>query len=177
MDELLALLSLSDTGWGDEIASGVGVTISLALATSFTAYGYLRKVAAVDGRIGLFWETSFNLPIAIVGLTILQLNGLGHFQESPAQALMLMAAGLVTVVPLLVETFGGCAPPLMSALQRAADWRQNKLTLSEYDETTWSARTWLSFVSQRLSVATQLAAAQEVAEALGLSVAADPRLQ
>ena len=48
---------------------------------------------------------------------------------------------------------------------------------SEYDETTWSARTWLSFVSQRLSVATQLAAAQEVAEALGLSVAADPRLQ
>ena len=36
---------------------------------------------------------------------------------------------------------------------------------------------WLSFVSQRLSVATQLAAAQEVAEALGLSVAADPRLQ
>ena len=58
-----------------------------------------------------------------------------------------------------------------------ADWRQNKLTSSEYDETTWSARTWLSFVSQRLSVATQLAAAQEVAEALGLSVAADPRLQ
>ena len=45
------------------------------------------------------------------------------------------------------------------------------------DETTWSARTWLSFVSQRLSVPTQLAAAQEVAEALGLSVAADPRLQ
>ena len=64
-----------------------------------------------------------------------------------------------------------------SALQWAADWRQNKLTSSEYDETTWSARTWLSFVSQRLSVATQLAAAQEVAEALGLSVAADPRLQ
>ena len=61
--------------------------------------------------------------------------------------------------------------------RRAADWRQNKLTSSEYDETTWSARTWLSFVSQRLSVATQLAAAQEVAEALGLSVAADPRLQ
>ena len=30
---------------------------------------------------------------------------------------------------------------------------------------------------ERLSVATQLAAAQEVAEALGLSVAADPRLQ
>ena len=35
----------------------------------------------------------------------------------------------------------------------------------------------IPFVSLRLFVATQLAAAQEVAEALGLSVAANPRLQ
>ena len=83
----------------------------------------------------------------------------------------------VTVVPLLMETFGGCAPRLMEALLAAAEWRANKLTSSEYDETTWSARTWLSFVSQRISVAAQLAAAQEVAEALGLAVAADPRAQ
>jgi polar amino acid transport system permease protein len=33
MDDVLTLLSLGDTGWGDEIASGVGVTLSLALAT------------------------------------------------------------------------------------------------------------------------------------------------
>ena len=103
-------------------------------------------------------------------------TGGGHVRQKLGDYDRAVGAG-VTVVPLLVETFGGCAPPLMSALQRAADWRQNKLTSSEYDETTWSARTWLSFVSQRLSVATQLAAAQEVAEALGLSVAADPRLQ
>ena len=53
----------------------------------------------------------------------------------------------------------------------------NKLAGSEYDETTWSARTWLTFAAQRISVATQLSAAQEVAQALGLSVsvAADPR--
>ena len=81
---------------------------------------------------------------------------------------------LLLLLALLDPTAGDAPKP---ALQRAADWRQNKLTSSEYDETTWSARTWLSFVSQRLSVATQLAAAQEVAEALGLSVAADPRLQ
>ena len=48
---------------------------------------------------------------------------------------------------------------------------------SPYKPTLNKKCTWLSFVSQRLSVATQLAAAQEVAEALGLSVAADPRLQ
>jgi len=46
---------------------------------------------------------------------------------------------------------------------------------SEHSETTWSARTWKTFVAQRISVAVQLSLAQEVAEALGLSVAADPR--
>ena len=52
-------------------------------------------------------------------------------------------------------------------------WRANKLTASEYDETAWSARTWMAFATQRLSVVVQYSAAQEVAEALGLSVAAE----
>ena len=86
------------------------------------------------------------------------------------------AAG-VECVPLLVETFGGMSPALYDALREASDWRANKLTSSEYDETTWSARTWMTFVAQRISVAVQLSSAQEVAEALGLSVAADPRAQ
>ena len=51
----------------------------------------------------------------------------------------------------------------------------DSLTISDWRETTWSARTWLTFVAQRLSVAVQLSVAQEAAEALGLSVAADPR--
>lgn len=80
--------------------------ISLILAVSFTAYGYLRKVAAVDGRIGLFWETGFLLPFSIVGLAVLQLGGNGHFHESTGHALMLMSAGVVTVVPLLLYTIG-----------------------------------------------------------------------
>ena len=52
----------------------------------------------------------------------------------------------VRCVPLLVETFGGLSPPLVDALRTAAEWRKNKLTASEYDETTWSARTWMAFV-------------------------------
>ena len=28
----------------------------------------------------------------------------------------------------------------------------NKLSRSQYDETTWSARTWMSYQTQRLSV-------------------------
>ena len=53
--------------------------------------------------------------------------------------------------------------------------RQQADRVAEYDETTWSARTFMAFTTQRLSVAVQYSAAQEVAEALGLSVAADPR--
>ena len=84
------------------------------------------------------------------------------------------AAG-VTCVPLLVETFGGFGAGLVDVLHAADAWRQGKLTSSEYDETTWSARKSLPFAMQRISVAAHLAMAQEVAEALGLSVAADPR--
>ena len=85
---------------------------------------------------------------------------------------------LYACVPLLLETFGGFSPEVVSTLRGAAEWSKNKLASSvEYDETTWAARTWTSFVSQRISVAAQLAMAQEAAEALGLSVAADPRGQ
>lgn len=80
--------------------------ISLLLAVSFTCYGYLRKVVTADGRVGLFWETSFLLPFAIIGLIWLQASGHGHFTESPRQALLLMAAGVVTVVPLLLYIIG-----------------------------------------------------------------------
>ena len=86
---------------------------------------------------------------------------------------------VVVGVPCLYVggAFGRLSPPLVDALRAAAEWRKNKLTASEYDETTWSARTWMAFVTQRLSVASQLSMAQEAAEALGLSVAADPRAQ
>ena len=56
------------------------------------------------------------------------------------------------------------SPALHDALREASDWRSNKLTSSEHDETTWSARTWMTFVAQRISVAMQLSLAQEVAE-------------
>ena len=80
------------------------------------------------------------------------------------------------VVLMLVETFGGLGPALVEELRKGAEWRANKLTASEYDETTWSARTFMAFTTQGLSVAVQYSAAQEVAEALPrLSVAADPR--
>ena len=80
--------------------------ISLVLAFSFTGYGYLRKVAAVDGRIGLFWETAFVLPFALITLVWLQIHGEGHFLQSPAEAGLLILAGVITIVPLLLYIIG-----------------------------------------------------------------------
>ena len=78
------------------------------------------------------------------------------------------AAG-VQVTALLVESFGGFGPELLALMRDAAEWKSNKLSAAEYDETTWAARTWLTFVMQRISVAVHKAVAREVSTALGLS--------
>ena len=44
----------------------------------------------------------------------------------------------------------------------------NKLFASEYEETTWSARTWTTFAAQKLSVALHYAAATEISAALSV---------
>ena len=63
----------------------------------------------------------------------------------------------------------------MQLLRDLAEERQNRLNKAKYERTTWAARTWLSFSSQKLSVALHRAAALEIAHALGLSTGADGR--
>ena len=43
--------------------------------------------------------------------------------------------------------------------------------------TTWSARSWLSFSAQKVSVALHRAVAYELVHALGLSAAVDERVR
>ena len=74
-----------------------------------------------------------------------------------------LAAGL-EVVTMLFETLGGFSPDFVSVLQRAAAEVSNKLSSNQYDETTWSARSWMAFASQQLSVAVQLAVADEISD-------------
>jgi hypothetical protein len=81
----------------------------------------------------------------------------------------------VDVRCLLFETFGGFGPETMGLLEALADERGNKLNKGEYEVTTWSARKWMSFVCQQISVALHRAAAAEIAHAMGMSVASDPR--
>jgi len=79
-------------------------------------------------------------------------NGTGYVPPKDGAYKRAQACG-VDVSEWLVETFGGLGERLIGDLQAAGEYRSNKLTAAEYDETTWSARTWLSFVYQRLSVA------------------------
>ena len=60
-------------------------------------------------------------------------------------------------------------------LRQAAGFRMNRLTKAEYAETTWSARNWLTFVSQRFAVAVQRSMAEEIGKALGVCSTVDPR--
>ncbi|MHA6287987.1 EamA family transporter RarD [Maricaulis sp. CAU 1757] len=103
----IAAIVLAAIGVANQVITvGVVPWISLTLAFTFASYGYLRKVASVDGRVGLFWETVFILPFAVVGLAWLQATGGGHFFTTPGQALLLMGTGLITVVPLLCYIIG-----------------------------------------------------------------------
>lgn len=88
------------------IAVGEVPWISLALALAFTGYGYLRKIVTVDSRIGLFWETAFLLPFALIALAWMQTQGQGHFLQGPAEAALLIIAGLITIIPLLLYIVG-----------------------------------------------------------------------
>ena len=74
--------------------------ISLGLGISFCAYGVIRKQVKADAQTGLFIECLF---LALPGLAYvlwLQSTGAGHFTDRPTIALLLLAAGPATVVPL-----------------------------------------------------------------------------
>ncbi|KAA5803473.1 EamA family transporter RarD [Alkalicaulis satelles] len=81
--------------------------IALVLAGTFTVYGYVRKTIAVDGRIGLFWETALlAIPSAFALIWLEAGGGSGHFFTGPQAALLLILTGPMTVAPLLLFILG-----------------------------------------------------------------------
>ncbi len=82
--------------------------VSLGLATSFGFYGLLRKKVNVDAKTGLLVETALLLPIAIIYLiATLDSASASMLTNTTEMNLLLMAAGVVTSVPLLL--FAGSA--------------------------------------------------------------------
>jgi chloramphenicol-sensitive protein RarD len=77
--------------------------IALVLAASFGSYGLVKKLAGVGAAESLAVETLILLAPAIVCVAILQAVGTGTFTEdAPGHALLLMASGVVTALPLLL---------------------------------------------------------------------------
>ncbi|EHY1015667.1 EamA family transporter RarD [Vibrio vulnificus] len=79
--------------------------VAIALAFSFGFYGLLRKKVSVDAQTGLFIETLVMLPAAAIYLLFIANTPTSNMLANPSQLnLLLIAAGVVTTLPLLCFT-------------------------------------------------------------------------
>lgn len=94
--------------------SGSVPWIALLLASSFGAYGLLRKTAALGALEGLSFETMVLFPFALAYVGWLTANGDNAFLNAPADTtrLLLAAAGPITAIPLLLFATGARQIPL-----------------------------------------------------------------
>ena len=88
------------------ISFGSIPVVSLGLAASFGIYGLLRKKVNVDAKTGLLVETAILVPVALLYL-MTNLDSTSILENGWQMNLLLMAAGIVTSVPLLC--FAGAA--------------------------------------------------------------------
>ena len=77
--------------------------IALSLGTSFAFYGVIRKRVVIGATPGLFVETLILMPIAVVWLGSMMMAGESTFGAAgPGMVGLLLAAGPITVVPLVM---------------------------------------------------------------------------
>jgi chloramphenicol-sensitive protein RarD len=95
---LIALVAVSIFAFG----YGHFPWIALGLCTSFGLYGLLRKQSGTAAIPGLFLETLFLLPLALVYLVLLANRGALIFGPSHLSlSVILTTTGIVTAVPLI----------------------------------------------------------------------------
>lgn len=87
--------------------------ISLILAFSFGLYGLVRKQQSADAMTGLFLETAILLPLALLFVLYLTSTQTGHFIHGGFEVTgLLIAAGVITAIPLLAFAAGARRLPL-----------------------------------------------------------------
>lgn len=98
-----AAVGLAVTGVGLQLIHyGSLPWIALVLASSFALYGLFRKKLAVDAIGGLFIESMLLLPLALFYWWQFTDSSAANLLANSVQLnLWLMAAGIVTTVPLL----------------------------------------------------------------------------
>jgi chloramphenicol-sensitive protein RarD len=88
---------------GMTIIAGVVPWVSLTLAFSFGTYGLLKKRPhAAPPFEGLFMEIAFVAAPALIYLAVMAGDAQGAFGSSPTITPLLIAAGAVTVAPLVL---------------------------------------------------------------------------
>ena len=81
---------------------GAAPWVSLSLAVSFGLYGLVRKLLNVGPLVGLLWETLLLAPLALFFIAWTASHGGLYFGSAGrGQDLLLILAGLVTVLPLV----------------------------------------------------------------------------
>ncbi|MGO3886159.1 MAG: EamA family transporter, partial [Mycetocola sp.] len=91
--------------------------LSLVLATTFGLYGLVKKSVGprVDAVSGLTMETLWLLPVSVILLVVVGVNGdLTLFANGPAHFWTLAASGAVTAIPLLLFAAGARRLPLVA---------------------------------------------------------------
>jgi chloramphenicol-sensitive protein RarD len=100
---LLATLAVLNLIW----QLGVVPKVALVLGVSFSVYGLLRKRLPVKPIVGLFVECVVTLPVAFAILIhAAATGGLASTRQGPGTDLLLLAAGVVTVGPLILFNMG-----------------------------------------------------------------------
>jgi len=105
----LQAVAIGVAGFGVLLAAlngGGAIWISLTLALSFSFYGLIRKVVAIDALGGLTIETALLTPFALGLLLYVGSNGEAAFGRSGATDTLLILAGPVTALPLLLFASG-----------------------------------------------------------------------
>ncbi len=124
-------------------AGGVGVLtwrggqvpwIALVLASTFGAYGLVRKMAKVEALVGSTIETIVMVPIAVVYICALGGGALVH--GGATTTLLLIGTGVVTAVPLILFTSAARLLPLSTVgfLQYLAPTGQFLLAVLAFGE-------------------------------------------
>ena len=129
-------VGIAATGIAVLAAGALGTLwISLTLCFSFATYGLLRKIIHVESLAGLTVETTLLFPIALGWLLLGGAAGepLGSGGQETA---LLMAAGVVSTVPLLCFTAAArrLAYSTVGMLQFIAPTLQFLLAVAIYDE-------------------------------------------
>jgi chloramphenicol-sensitive protein RarD len=130
-------VAIAATGIAVLAAGALGTLwISLTLCFSFATYGLLRKIIHVESLAGLTVETALLFPIALCWLLIGGAEGRPMFGMGGDETALLLAAGVVSTVPLLCFTAAArrLAYSTVGMLQFIAPTLQFLLAVAVYNE-------------------------------------------